>query len=177
MTREEIEHGIDNFNYEQYSENSFKYSYMNINKPEGFVIMDTWNNPFFKMELFQVDTMSFNTTKIMDYFHEFYGGSKRDLFLPWHYMVDIVDQKPIVINTRPFMYKSGFKGFEKHITIMIIGDSSKDVYGGKFYKQIASMIMNQFKYIRGYQCDPSPQNITYWTKDQFKPYELEKELH
>jgi len=177
MTRDDIKNGQDNYHYENFIENSFKYNAMNLGKPNGWLVMDTWNNPFWKMELFQVDTLGFNTSKLQDYFHEYYGGSKRDLFLPWHFIVEVVDEKPYIINTRPFMYKSLIPGFEEHLSIMIIGNSELDIYPGKFYKQIAHGIMNQFKYMRGYRIDPTVKNITYFTGKGFRKQELEKELH
>jgi len=155
------------------SENRYLRNNMIKNRPKGFIIMDTWNNKFFPMDLYQVDTMTFNTSRIQDQFHERYGGSKRDLFLPWHYTVEIVDEKPFIINTRPFTIKSGFPGYEDWITILIIGDSSKDIYPGKFYKQIAHGIMNQFYF---FQRRIQPK-ILYWTKENFKHEELEKELY
>jgi len=177
MTKEEINNGIKNYHYENYVENSFKHNNMNISHPKGWVIMDSWNNPFWKMELFQVDTMGFNTSKLTDYFHELYGGSKRDLFLPWHYIIDIVDEKPFIINTRPFMYNSLLPGYRDYLSILIIGNSNLDIYPGKFYKQIAHGIMNQFRYVRGYRIDPTPENIVYFTGKNFNKKELEKELN
>jgi len=177
LTKEDIELGKKNYKYENYVENAFKYNNINLQNPDGWVIMDSVNNPFWKMDIFDVDTMAFNTSKLQDYFHEIYGGSKRDLFLPWHYTIDLVNEKPFIINTRPFMYKSLIPGYREHLSIMIIGDSNLDIYPGKYYKQIAHGIMNQFKYVRGYRLDTSPEKITYFTGKNFKPFELEKELH
>lgn len=177
MTREEIDKGIKNYHYENYVENAFKYNFMNLGNPKGWVIMDSVNNPFWKMDIFSVDTMKFDTSKLADDFHEQYGGSKRDLFLPWHYIVEMVDEKPYVISTRPFMYRSLVPGYKDYLIIMIIGNSNLDIYPGKFYKQIANGIMNQFKYTKGYRLDPAPENITYFTGKNFRKNELEKELH
>jgi len=177
LTREELDKGKKLYTGEQYEENAFKRNKMILNKPKGWIIMDTWNNKYFPMRTYQVDTMSFNASKVSDHFHEYYGGSKRDLFLPWHFIVEMVDGKPMVLSTRPFLYKSGFKGYEDYLTILIIGDSNKDIYPGKFYKQIAHMIMNQFKFLKNYYIHNDSSNITYWTGTNFKPNELEKELY
>jgi len=176
MTRTQIENGKKEYIGETYSENRFIRNNMILNKPKGIIIMDTWNNPTFPMELFQVDTMTFNTSRIQDYFHEYYGGSKRDLFLPWHYIVELVDEKPFIINTRPFSLKSGLKNYQEFLTILIIGDSNKDIYPGKFYKQIAHGIINQFFFFQQFRVIDSSK-IQYWTGKNFKKEELEKELY
>ena len=164
------------FVYNQYIENSYKRNNIILQKPKGFIIMDTWNNKYYPMDVFMVDTMSFNTFKVKDVFHELYGGSKRDLFLPWHFTVELVNEFPFVINTRPFTYKSGFEGYEEYLTIMIIGDSNKDIYPGKFYKQIAHTIINQFFFMQQYHIHDHNE-IIYWTGKNFKKTELEKELY
>lgn len=175
LTQAEIEKGKKSYIGETYSENKFKRQNMFLSKPKGIIIMDTWNNKVFPMKTFQVDTMGFDTNRIKETFHQFYGGSRRDLFLPWHYTIDLVDEIPFVVNTRPFSVKSGFKGYENYLTIMIIGDSSKDIYSGKFYQSIAHIIINQFFFFQQFRINDH-NNIIYWTKDNFKKNELEKEL-
>jgi hypothetical protein len=177
LTREEMDTGKKAYTGEQYVENAYKRNNMILNRPQGWIIMDTWNNKVFPIRDYQVDTMTFNSSRISDFFHEYYGGSKRDLFLPWHFIVEMVDGKPMVISTRPFTYKSGFKGYENYLTIMIIGDSNKDIYTGKFYKQMAHLIMNQFKFLKSYHIHNEKSDIIYWTGTNFKDYELEKELY
>jgi hypothetical protein len=166
---------IKKYNGDVQSENRLIRS-KTIKKPKGIIIMDTWNNKQFPMDIFQVDTMSYNNSKLNDRFHETYGGSKRDIFSPWHFVVELVDEKPQVITTRPFSIKSGFTGYEDYLTIMIIGDSNKDIYPGKFYKAIAHSIINQFFFFQQFRIKSS-EDIIYWTGKNFKKNELEKELY
>ena len=169
-------YGAKSWKYEQYLENSFKRTNVIQGRPNGWLIMDTYNNPYFPLDIFQYDTMKFNTSKIQLEFHKKYGGSVRDLFLPWHYTVEMVDEKPFVIQTRPLMYKTVIPGFERHISVMIIGDSSKDIYSGKFYKMMAHNIINPYKVLPGVKMSNSKETFEFWTKDRFNRDNLLKEL-
>jgi len=164
------------YQVDQYIENRYKRTNQIIKRPKGWIIMDTVNNKRFPMDIRQVDTMGFDTIKIHDQFHELYGGSKRDIFLPWHFTIDIVDEKPFIINTRPFTYKSGFDGYENYLTFMIIGDSNIDIYPGSFYKTMAHLVMNQFKFMQQFHVQNEKKDIIYWTGKNFQTINLEKEL-
>lgn len=161
---------------DSYAENRYKQTEMIKTRPNGWLIMDSWNNKIFPMDIFSVDTMKFNTDKLKMEFHQKYGGSTRDLFLPWHYTIEIVNQRPVVIQTRPPMYKSNIPGYKNHFTVMIIGDSSQDIYSGQFYKQLAHNIINPWKFIPGVRLPNSKENFTFWTKENFKKDNLFKEL-
>jgi len=127
-------------------ENNFNRSFT-IRKPKGYIIMDTYNNPFFSLDTFKVDNSDFNLPRIKKDFHYMYGGKPNDLFLPWHYTVDVVNQTPYIINTRPLTYKNIIPNYEEHISIMIIGDSNQDIYTMEYYKAIANIIINPLRYI------------------------------
>ncbi len=161
----------------QASESRFKQTHMMKSRPKGWVIMDSWNNKFYPMDIFSVDTMQYNTEKIQQEFHRQFGGSPRDLFLPWHYTVELVNQKPFVTQTRPPMYRSNFAGYSNHFTIMIIGNSAMDIYPGSIYRQIAHMIINPWKHIPSVRVPNSKENITFWTKENFLQDNLLKELN
>jgi len=158
------------------SENRFKQTSMIKSRPKGWLIMDTWNNKTFPMDIFSVDTMKFDTEKMSKWFHQKYGGSQRDLFMPWHWVVELINGKPFVIQTRPPMYKSNIPGFANHFTILIIGDSNQDLYNGKFYKQICHMIINPWKFIPSVRMSNTKDSFTFWTGKNFNKDYLFKEL-
>ncbi len=159
-----------------YAENRFKRTNLMKSRPKGWLIADTWNNEAFPMDIFQIDTMKFNTSKLADWFHQKYGGSKRDLFLPWHYIVELVDSKPYVIQARPLMYRSNIPGFKDHYTILIIGDGNQDIYPGLFYKQMAHMCINPMKYMIGARIPNSKENFTLQTGSNFDLNKILKEM-
>ncbi len=111
-----------------------------------------------------------------DWFHQKYGGSKRDLFLPWHYIVELVNNKPYVIQTRPPMYKSNVPGFKNHFTILLIGDGNQDIYTGQLYRQMAHNIINPWKYIPSVRVPNSKENFTFQTGKNFDENKLLKEM-
>lgn len=164
------------YKYEQYVENAFKRTHIITGRPKGWLIMDSYNNQYFPLDIFQYDTMKFNTSRLQLEFHKKYGGSVRDLFLPWHYTIEIVDEKPFVVQTRPILYKSGIPGYEKHISVMLIGDSSKDIYPGKYYKMLAHNIINPYKVMPGVKMQNSKESFTFWTKENFNQDNLFKEI-
>lgn len=171
-------HGKDayKFKYEQYVENAFKRTHVILGRPRGWLIMDSFNNPFFPLDIFTVDTMKFNTSRLQREFHKKYGGNVRDLFLPWHYTVEIVDENPFVVQTRPLMYKTPIPNYERHISVLIIGDSNRDIYSGKFYKQIAHNIINPYKVMPGVKMQNSKDDFTFKTGSNFNTTNLLKEL-
>ncbi len=158
------------------AENRFKQTNIMKVRPKGWLIMDSWNNTSFPMDIFSIDTMKFNTEKLSKSFHQVYGGSVRDLFLPWHYIVELVNGKPFVIQTRPLMYRSNIPGFKNHYTIMIIGDANQDIYPGFLYKQMAHMIINPMKYMIGARVPSSKENFTFQLGKNFDQDKLLKEI-
>ncbi len=164
------------YKYEQYVENAFKRTHIIQGRPRGWVIMDSFNNPFFPLDMFTVDTMKFNTSRLQLEFHKKYGGNVRDLFLPWHYVIEIVDERPFVIQTRPILYKTPIPGYERHLSVMIIGDSTKDMYSGKFYKQMAHNIINPYKVLPGIKMQNTKDSFNFFTGTNFNQDNLFKEL-
>jgi len=138
-----------------------------IDKPKGWLIMDSVNNPFFPIDSIQYDTGDFDLARLRKYFHQIYGGKPNDLFLPWHYTIDVVNQTPYVINTRPFNYKTPIPNFEKHLSIMIIGNTKTDIYDLEFYKTIAHFIINPFRFLNGFQLTNQRKIFTFKTKENF----------
>lgn len=147
-----------------------------LTKPKGWLIMDSFNNKYFPMDIIRFDTMTSNVSKVQNEFHKIYGGNIRDLFLPWHYTIEIIDEKPFVFQTRPPMYRSKVPGFENHMVIMIIGDSNSDLYGSKYYKMIAHNLINPYHYIPGLKVGSTQEHITFWTGEGFHQNKLFKEI-
>lgn len=166
----------DKSKFSAYTENSFKSTHVIKGRPKGWLIMDSVNNKSFPMDLFQIDNMNFNTNKLKNFFHQNYGGSKRDLFLPWHYTVELVEQTPFVIQTRPLLYKSRIPNFENHITIMIIGDANIDIYNNTYYKAIAHQIINPYKLLPGVKLSNDSHIFNYQIGSNFDFKKLYKEL-
>ncbi len=169
----EIEFKLNHFASER--ENSFNRTFIN-DKPEGWVICDTVNNPFFPMDILPIDTGNFDLNKIKKEFHRKYGGRPNDLFLPWHYTIDVVNDFPYVIQSRPFNYKTFIPMYEKKLFIMIIGDSSRDIYNRNFYKAMAHQIINPFKLLHGFYILNQRKDFEFFTKGNFDITKLLSEV-
>jgi len=154
-----------NVTYANEKENNFNRNWIN-DKPEGWVICDTVNNPFFPIDVLPYDTSDFDLNKIQKEFHRKYGGKPNDLFLPWHFTIDIVNNFPYIINTRPFNYKTMIPEYEKKLLFMIIGDANIDIYTKEFYHQIANYI-NSFKLLRGFSISTTRANFEFFIGKNF----------
>lgn len=144
-------------------------------KPKGFVIFDTFNNKFFPIDLVKIDKTEFDLKAYIQYFHKTYGGSpESNLFMPFHFCVELVGKQYYPIQLRPIYYKSKIPGFEDYISICIMGDSNVDVYPHTMYKVIAHTIMNSFHYIPGIKLDPSETTTYHNLGKQFKLDQLKK---
>jgi len=132
-------------------------------KPQGILITDTYNNPFFPIPRPKIDTAKFDLSEVYKQYQEFYGQGK-SLYLPWHFCVELVGKQYFVFNTRPldmkFPINSNFaeankkeknihwdkvtKVFFKYkiydiseaIHICLIGNSDLDVYTTSVYKLV-----------------------------------------
>jgi hypothetical protein len=148
----------------QYTKNNY------YEKPEGWVIMDSWNNPFFPIQNTKnIMTSEFNLPELRKIFHMEYNGRPEDLFLPWHYTIDIINMTPYIIQTRPFNYKTYIPNYEKKIFIVLFGDSNVDIYPETLYKTIAHAIINPFKAMRGtFFMQNTRQDFEFFTGNNFK---------
>jgi len=148
-----------------------KFVRQNYNdSPNGWVIMDTWNNPYYPINhTIKYSSKDFDIPKFKKLFHSEYGGRPNDLFLPWHYIIDNVNDFPYVINSRPFNYKTYLPGIENKLCILLIGDSEADLYQDSFYKIIAELIINPFKIMTGaYYMNNTRDKFTFLTGKGFK---------
>lgn len=110
----------------------------------GFVIMDTLNNPKFPIAATILDRTKFDTTTILKEYRKVYGITKSEIFMPWHFQVELVDRDYIIQNTRPINYKTPFKEYNDRIIICLVGNSQEDVYMPDIYKKIANICIKPF---------------------------------
>lgn len=132
-------------------------------KPQGFLIQDSYNNPFLPVHPRpRLDTAKMDLIHLFKRVRENYGRFSMD-FLPWHYIVEFIGNRYYVFNTRPIDLKyplttNEVLKFQKRketwdeitnlfmtdkifdiseaIHICIIGDSNSDIYTKKIYELI-----------------------------------------
>lgn len=141
-----------------------------LNKPLGVVVQDSYNNLSFPIPTIQIDNNKTNVGVIFDQFYSLYNSMSKDQnILPWHYIIEFFDENYIIHNTRPVnltypktmletrqdieenkspvINESTKKLLESNapiedmVHILIIGDSSKDIYTKKIYKTIAEYVI------------------------------------
>lgn len=132
-----------------------------IVRPQGIVVQDTWNNPIFPIQPNpRIDTARFDLFEVIKRFRELYL-SFASMFLPWHYMVEMIGDRYYIFQTRPIDTKFPLSNEEiisaKHefkdvitktffdnktyqvnnmIHVCLVGDSALDIYPEKLYKLI-----------------------------------------
>ena len=144
-------------------------------KPKGFIIFDTFNNSFFPIDLVTIDKIDFNFKNYVKEFHKLYGGSaETDLFMPFHFCVELIGKQYYPIQTRPIYYRSKIPEYSDYISICIMGDSNIDVYPHFMYKVLAHTIMNSFHYIPGIKLNPDEHTIYHNLGKQFKIDQIKK---
>jgi len=111
-------------------------------RPKGIMICDSWNNGFFKFEQTVIDTARPDWPRVWSEYLKKYSTIDQALFFPTHYVVDSINDLPQIISTRPISYRSLIPGYEDWITVMLIGDSDRDVYTPRYYIQLADLIIN-----------------------------------
>jgi len=138
-----------------------------ILKPQGIIFEDTYNNFLFPIRPQpQLDTSKIEINIIYQKYRELYSNFP-SLYLPWHYVVEMIGDRYYIFNTRPIDTKYPMTNFEvvdyrnndfsndsniiqnfferqiyqieNMIHICIIGDTNLDVYPFKVYKQIGQM--------------------------------------
>jgi len=84
-------------------------------KPQGILIQDSYNNPFFPIRPEpKIDTSKLNLSIVFKRYRELYSQTK-SVFLPWHYCIELVDDQYFVFNTRPLDMKFPFTSNEMKI--------------------------------------------------------------
>jgi hypothetical protein len=144
-------------------------------KPQGFIIQDSYNNPFFPITPKpKIDTSKVETIELYKRYRELYS-SQKSIYLPWHFCVELVEMEYIAFNTRPIDVKFPMKSkyvkkeycdniawefisknifdISDAIHVCVVGDSSEDVYTKNLYKVISEICLipylNIFKLPKG----------------------------
>ena len=124
-------------------------------RPKGVMICDSWNNGSFKFEQTALDTAQPDWPRVWNEYLKKYSLVDRAMFFPTHFVIDTINNLPQVIATRPLSYKSLMPDYEEWITVMIIGDSNRDIYTPRFYMSIADFIINPiFRGIQSWKMVP-----------------------
>ena len=152
-----------------------KYVKSNIFNPiaKGFVIMDTLNNPQFPLNTIILDRTKFDSSTILEEYRKVYNMSKMEIFMPWHFQVELVNRDYVIQNTRPINYQTPYKEWSEHIVICIVGDSTNDVYMPDIYKKIANICIKPFSRSLANQV---PEKIHYLTGKSFMKQQIDKQL-
>lgn len=140
---------------------------------KGFVIMDTLNNPMFPMNTILLDRTKFDSSDILIEYRRVYQMTKNEIFMPWHFQVELIGREYVIQNTRPVNYKTPFKEYQEHICICLVGDSSNDVYMPDIYRKIANICIKPFSRSNVNQV---PEKINYLTGKSFLKQQLDKQL-
>ena len=142
--------------------------------PAGFVIMDTKNNPRYPLKDILLDKVKYDSDRILLEYRRVYGATQKEIFMPWHFQVEIVGRNYIIQNTRPFNYKSLFPEYKEQLIICIVGDSKYDVYTPEIYSKIANLCIKPYTHTRTIK---APMKITYLVDEKnFSTKQLERWL-
>ncbi|MFW6219393.1 MAG: hypothetical protein ACOC33_00865 [bacterium] len=158
-------------------------------RPQGVIIQDTYNN--FIMPIRpnpRIDTSKFDLLEVIKTYRTLYTQFN-PILLPWHYCVEMVQDKYFVFNTRPIdmqypldsntVLKYANAGrwdkethdfFDRNIVdvsqclhICLVGDTNLDVYPNKLYTLLGRLCMGPIfgylKIIRGSTQNVFPLNI------------------
>ena len=131
-------------------------------KPQGILMQDSFNNPFFPIQPRpRIDTSKLDLTEVFQRFRELYSQQK-SLFLPFHFCVELVQDRYYVFNTRPLdmkfpitsnfaksqitsdkwdevtkmFFKENIFDISEAIHVCVIGCSNTDVYTQRIYEII-----------------------------------------
>ncbi len=134
-------------------------------KPKGIIITDSYNNPFFPIRPTpRIDTAKVNLIEVYRRYRENYAKFQGP-FLPWHYCVEMIEDRYVVFNTRPIdmkfpitnsykkewgdettqlFMKNNIFDISEAIHILIIGDSNLDIYTLRTYEIIGRICILPF---------------------------------
>ncbi len=113
-------------------------------KPQGVIITDTYNHPLFPIREPRIDTARFNLPIITKVFKE-YTGVKLD-FLPWHFVIEYIDTKYYIFNTRPIDFKFPVTTVEAE-QIMIKNDVKMNAHTAKFFEKKHGLVFLTGHYV------------------------------
>lgn len=137
-------------------------------KPQGILLTDTYNSPFFPIPRPKIDTAKFDLMEVYKQYQELYGQGK-SLYLPWHFCVELIGKQYFVFNTRPLdmkfpidsefaeankkekdikwdnitsvFFKYKLFDISEAIHVCLIGNTELDVYTKQVYKLVGSSCM------------------------------------
>lgn len=155
-----------------YEQNYVKQNTFSPNA-KGFVIMDTVNNSQFPLKDIILDKGKFDSNFVLREYRRKYGMSPKEIFMPWHFQVELVDREYVIQNTRPVNYLSLFPKYREKICICLVGDSSQDIYIPTIYHKIANICIKPFTKSRVNQVK---EDIIYEVDPAFSKNQLEKYL-
>lgn len=135
---------IKDFHYNYAEEQEFKRSNIFDGIPKGFIIIDSYNNPFYPINILDLDDNKLSYPSIKQ---ELLRKNWTGYFTPWHYWVEFVNMDYIAIQGRPLNYRTPLPGFEDYIVICIAGNSNNDIYLKHLYKSLADILLNSLHYL------------------------------
>jgi hypothetical protein len=148
--------------------------------PDGIFLTDVFSGKLGLKrgieENLRTDGMKFSYQTFREAFirqHHLYD----DCFMPFHYLVEIVEGNLIFYTTRPLPYKSRLEGYERHITIALLTDVKTDKFPNYYYEQLSNLV-NSLRYIRGFSKNLK-HHLVYddsFTNSNFIPDLLERRL-
>lgn len=155
------------------TEKSISSNYFKV-KPQGILLQDTYNNFVFPIQpIPRLDSNKCDLIKLNQKYREIYTSFKSD-FLPWHYVVELIDDRYHVFNTRPInivypkkhedviknenninfgiRWNDETKDFmykrrfliEESIHVCILGDTYRDIYPKNIYRVLGNMCIKPF---------------------------------
>lgn len=87
------------------TERSIRSNYF-LTKPQGIIIQDTYNNFLFPIRPRpRLDTKKCDLIELTHWYRQLYLSFKSN-FLPWHFVVEFIDGRYYVFNTRPIDIRS-----------------------------------------------------------------------
>ncbi|MFW6246974.1 MAG: hypothetical protein ACOC22_02230 [bacterium] len=131
--------------------------------PQGIIIQDSYNNPFFPIyPKPKIDTSKFDLADVYNEYREKYSQEKT-IILPWHYCIEMVGDIYCIFNTRPLdmqfpitneeaknnwkfnwdeptemFFKENIFDISEAIHVCIIGNTDLDVYTTSTYSLIGN---------------------------------------
>lgn len=94
-----ISREIDRLSKQQLDDATIQNAF--TNRPQGVLVQDSYNNPFYPIyPTPKIDSYKPDILELYKKFRELYSN-KKSVYLPWHYVIEMVDKRYIIMNTRP----------------------------------------------------------------------------
>jgi len=138
-------------------------------KPKGILVQDSYNNPFFPIKPQpKIDTSKLDLNTVFKRYRDLYSQTK-SVFLPWHYCIELVDNRYYIFNTRPLdmkfpinseeskdnqkkygikwddptklFFKDNIFDVSEAVHVCLVGSSELDIYTRQTYSLIGQTCM------------------------------------